>query len=117
MLKFHWFLTIFMFQVLKASHKTNSSNSKTNSSSSKTTNNNHKIVENGMQNGNAVASKRSSEGKTTEPPTKKARILEKIHYEDLENQNKSDDTQELKLSKVIILNFTTVTLGNIDVAS
>ncbi|XP_026313596.1 general transcription factor IIH subunit 1 [Hyposmocoma kahamanoa] len=85
--------------VLKASHKTNSSNNN-NSSSSKTTNNNNKIVENGMQNGNGVAKKRSSEDKTFEPHEKKKRILEKIHYEDLESSSKREDTQELKLSKI-----------------
>lgn len=93
--------------MLKASHKTNSSNN--NNSSSKTTNNNNKIIENGMQNGNGVANKQASEEKTAEPPEKKKRILEKIHYEDLESSNKSDDTQELKLSKVHFLNFQKVT--------
>lgn len=58
-----------------------------------------------MQNGNGVASKQSSEEKPSGPPEKKKRILEKIHYEDLESSNKSVDTQELKLSKVHFPNF------------
>ncbi|KAL0819281.1 hypothetical protein ABMA28_008521 [Loxostege sticticalis] len=80
--------------VLKASHKTNSSNS---SSSNKTTNNNNK-TENGVV-GNGVE-KRVAEEKTNEPPEKKRRILEKIHYEDLEAGNEDAEIQELKLSKV-----------------
>ncbi|KPJ10716.1 General transcription factor IIH subunit 1 [Papilio machaon] len=85
--------------VLKASHKTNSSNS--NSSNSKTTNNNNKVVENGVRETNGVTEKRPGEEKcSTEPLEKKKRILEKIHYEDLEDSNTNGETQELKLSKV-----------------
>lgn len=92
-----------MFQVLKASHKTNSS------SNNKTTHNNNKIVENGIQNGNG-AFKRSPDEKITALPDKKKRILEKVQYEDLERSNKSDGTQDLKLSKVHYINFQTVML-------
>ncbi|KAF9813877.1 hypothetical protein SFRURICE_008032, partial [Spodoptera frugiperda] len=70
--------------VLKASHKTNSSNNN-NNSSSKTTNNN-KVVENGVKESNGVAEKRTAEDSSTEAPDKKKRILEKIHYEDLEDK-------------------------------
>ncbi|KPJ03502.1 General transcription factor IIH subunit 1 [Papilio xuthus] len=85
--------------VLKASHKTNSSSSS--SSNSKTTNNNNKVVENGVRETNGVTEKRPAEDKcSTEPLEKKKRILEKIHYEDLEDSNKNAETQELKLSKV-----------------
>ncbi|CAB3233751.1 unnamed protein product [Arctia plantaginis] len=85
--------------VLKASHKTNSSNS-SNNSSSKTTNNN-KVVENGVKDTNGVTEKRpAEESSSTDPPEKKKRILEKIHYEDLENSSANEDNQELKLSKI-----------------
>ncbi|XP_068619671.1 general transcription factor IIH subunit 1 [Battus philenor] len=86
--------------VLKASHKSNSSNSNS-SSSSKTTNNNNRVVENGMRETNGLAEKRPAEEKSnTEPLEKKKRILEKIHYEDLEDKNTNDDALELKLSKI-----------------
>lgn len=49
--------------------------------------------------GNGVE-KRVAEEKTNEPPEKKRRILEKIHYEDLEAGNEDAEIQELKLSKV-----------------
>ncbi|XP_075985028.1 transcription factor B1 [Anticarsia gemmatalis] len=85
--------------VLKASHKTNSSNNN-NNSSSKTTNNN-KVVENGVKDTNGVSEKRPVEdSSSSEPPVKKKRILEKIHYEDLEDKNTNEDAQELKLSKI-----------------
>ncbi|KAH9643959.1 hypothetical protein HF086_004220 [Spodoptera exigua] len=83
--------------VLKASHKTNSSNNN-NNTSSKTTNNN-KVVENGVKESNGVAEKRTAEDSSTEAPDKKKRILEKIHYEDLEDKPGTEDAQELKLSK------------------
>ncbi|GBP33999.1 General transcription factor IIH subunit 1 [Eumeta japonica] len=77
--------------VLKASQKSTNSNSSNKVSNSKP-------VENG------IAEKRPVEETTTngntEPPEKKRRILEKIHYEDLEDNNKNDDTQELQLSKI-----------------
>ncbi|KOB77253.1 General transcription factor IIH subunit 1 [Operophtera brumata] len=76
--------------VLKASHKTNSN---TDTDSSK------KPVENGVKEkestSNGVPVK--TEG---EPPEKKRRILENIHYEDLEGANEGSDTQELKLSRM-----------------
>ncbi|XP_035452619.1 general transcription factor IIH subunit 1 [Spodoptera frugiperda] len=84
--------------VLKASHKTNSSNNN-NNTSSKTTNNN-KVVENGVKESNGVAEKRTAEDSSTEAPDKKKRILEKIHYEDLEDKPGNEDAQELKLSKI-----------------
>jgi hypothetical protein len=77
--------------VLKASHKTNSS------SSNKTTNNN-KVIENGVKETNGLEKK--SEETNGEPPEKKRRILEKIHYEDLEAGSADGEVQELKLSKV-----------------
>lgn len=79
--------------MLKASQKTNSS------SNSKTTNNN-KVVENGVKETNGTAEKRPSDDKAAEPVNKKARILENLHYEDLEDSNKNEESQELKLSKV-----------------
>ncbi|KAJ0172340.1 hypothetical protein K1T71_012313 [Dendrolimus kikuchii] len=81
--------------VLKASHKTNSSNN----SSSKTSNNN-KLIENGVKDTNGVSKRLAAEKSEAEPPEKKKRILEKIHYEDLEDRNGNEDAQELKLSKV-----------------
>ncbi|XP_063832685.1 general transcription factor IIH subunit 1 [Ostrinia nubilalis] len=84
--------------VLKASHKTNNSNNSSSSSNSnKTTNNNNK-TENGVV-GNGVE-KRAAETKPDAPPDKKRRIMEQIHYEDLEAGNDNGETQELKLSKV-----------------
>ncbi|XP_037302347.1 general transcription factor IIH subunit 1 [Manduca sexta] len=83
--------------VLKASHKTNSSSSNVSNSSNKTTNNNNKL-ENGVKDTNGV--KRPPEEKCVEPMEKKKRILEQIHYEDLEGDGGNDDIQELKLSKV-----------------
>ncbi|XP_052757956.1 general transcription factor IIH subunit 1 [Galleria mellonella] len=84
--------------VLKASHKTNSSNINNSGNSNKT--NNNKVVENGMKETNGVAEKRPAEENSTEPPDRKRRILEKIHYEDLEDSNTNESVQELKLSKV-----------------
>ncbi|KAM3960815.1 transcription factor B1 [Aphomia sociella] len=84
--------------VLKASHKTNSSSNNNNGNSNKT--NNNKVVENGVKDTNGVGEKRPIDNKVTEPPEKKKRILEKIHYEDLEDSNRNEDAQELKLSKV-----------------
>lgn len=85
--------------MLKASHKTNSSNSDNNSSNNTT--NNNKVVENGVKDTNGVAEKRPAENpSSTDPPEKKKRILEKIHYEDLEDNSANEDNQELKLSKV-----------------
>ncbi|XP_053615975.1 general transcription factor IIH subunit 1 [Plodia interpunctella] len=78
--------------VLKASQKTNSSNSNTNNNSSKT--NNNKVVENGVKETNGESKELG------EPPEKKRRILEKIHYEDLEDTGDNGEVQELKLSKV-----------------
>ncbi|KAG6443580.1 hypothetical protein O3G_MSEX002878 [Manduca sexta] len=69
--------------VLKASHKTNSSSSNVSNSSNKTTNNNNKL-ENGVKDTNGV--KRPPEEKCVEPMEKKKRILEQIHYEDLEGR-------------------------------
>ncbi|CAH2054805.1 unnamed protein product, partial [Iphiclides podalirius] len=87
--------------VLKASHKTNSSSSNSGNSSIKTTNNNNKVLENGVKEINGVVEKRPAEEKSsTEPVEKKKRILEKIHYEDLEDKSGNEDAQELKLSKV-----------------
>ncbi|XP_049886020.1 general transcription factor IIH subunit 1 [Pectinophora gossypiella] len=91
--------------VLKASHKTNCNNNNNNSNSNKNSNhNNNKIVENGrIKETNGVAEKRHKTAEETcdgEQPEKKKRILEKIHYEDLENSNKSEEAQELKLSKI-----------------
>ncbi|XP_032522455.1 general transcription factor IIH subunit 1 [Danaus plexippus] len=75
--------------VLKASHKnSNSSSSKTNK------------VENGMKETNGVEKRPSADKDVTEPVDKKRRIMEKIHYEDLDNVDSNEDTQELKLSKV-----------------
>ncbi|KAJ2954646.1 hypothetical protein O0L34_g2941 [Tuta absoluta] len=87
--------------VLKASHKTNSSNNSSNSSSSKTTNNN-KLVENGIKetNNGKIEKRPTNEKSGNEPPEKKRRILEKIHYEDLEDSNRTESAQELKLSKI-----------------
>ncbi|CAG9793597.1 unnamed protein product [Diatraea saccharalis] len=82
--------------VLKASHKTNSSSSSS-SSSNKTTNNN-KVVENGVKETNG-SEKRPAEDNKEGPPEKRRRILEKIHYEDLEAGADNSETQELKLSK------------------
>lgn len=87
--------------MLKASHKTNSSSNNSGNSNVKTTNNNNKVIENGVKDINGVAEKRPAEEKSSsEPVEKKKRILEKIHYEDLEDKNGNDDVQELKLSKV-----------------
>ncbi|XP_050354750.1 general transcription factor IIH subunit 1 [Nymphalis io] len=83
--------------VLKASHKTNSSNSSSNNSS-KTTNNNK--VENGMKETNGVEKRPTSDKDPTEPVDKKKRIMEKLHYEDLDSISSRQDAQELKLSKV-----------------
>ncbi|XP_063358865.1 general transcription factor IIH subunit 1 [Cydia amplana] len=84
--------------VLKASQKTNSSSSDSNS---KTTNNNNKVVENGVKETNGTAEKRPADEKNaSEPVDKRRRILEKIHYEDLEDSNRNEDAQELKLSKI-----------------
>ncbi|CAH2985687.1 unnamed protein product [Chilo suppressalis] len=82
--------------VLKASHKTNSSS---NSNSSNKTTNNNKVIENGVKETNGVE-KRPSEEPVEGPPDKKRRILEKLHYEDLEAPTEDPETQELKLSKV-----------------
>lgn len=51
-----------------------------------------------MKDTNGTAEKRPAEESSS--TNKKRRILEKIHYEDLEDSNKSEDFQELKLSKV-----------------
>ncbi|XP_045454706.1 general transcription factor IIH subunit 1 [Melitaea cinxia] len=80
--------------VLKASHKSNS-NSNSNNSSSKT----NKVIENGMKE-NGVEKRPASDKDPTEPVDKKKRIMEKIHYEDLDSLNSNEDAQELKLSKV-----------------
>nr|XP_026497366.1 general transcription factor IIH subunit 1 [Vanessa tameamea] len=82
--------------VLKASHKTNSSSSS--NSSSKTTNNNK--VENGMKETNGVEKRPTTDKDPAEPVDKKRRIMEKLHYEDLDSMNSGQDAQELKLSKV-----------------
>ncbi|KAL4717173.1 hypothetical protein ACJJTC_017060 [Scirpophaga incertulas] len=83
--------------VLKASQKSNSSNSNSNSNSKST--NNNKVIENGVKETNGV-DKRPAEEPSREPPEKKRRILEKIHYEDLEEKPSNGEIQELKLSKV-----------------
>lgn len=61
--------------------------------------NNNKVVENGVKESNGVAEKRTADA-STEQPDKKKRILEKLHYEDLEDKPGNEDAQELKLSKV-----------------
>ncbi|CAH2257635.1 jg20513 [Pararge aegeria aegeria] len=87
--------------VLKASHQkaTNSTNSSSNSNS-KTSNNNNKVVENGVKETNGVEKRAAQEKDPSEPVDKKKRILEKLHYEDLDSVNIGEDAQELKLSKV-----------------
>lgn len=80
--------------MLKASHKSNS-NSSSNNSSSKT----NKVIENGMKE-NGVEKRPANDKDPTEPVDKKKRIMEKIHYEDLDSLNSNEDAQELKLSKV-----------------
>ncbi|KAI8437757.1 hypothetical protein MSG28_011991 [Choristoneura fumiferana] len=55
---------------------------------------------NGVKETNGSAEKRPSEDKAAEPVNKKARILENLHYEDLEDSNKNEESQELKLSKI-----------------
>lgn len=84
--------------VLKASQKTNN-----NSTSSNKT----KVLENGVKekkDQNGICEKRiaeeSSNRTESSPPEKKRRILEKIHFEDLEDNNSNDNAQELKLSKI-----------------
>ncbi|XP_072933554.1 general transcription factor IIH subunit 1 [Epargyreus clarus] len=84
--------------VLKASHKSNSSTISSNSSS-KTTNNN-KVVENGMRETNGLEKRPADEKTGEEPVDKKRRILEKIHYEDLDDSNRNEEAQELKLAKI-----------------
>ncbi|CAG4987595.1 unnamed protein product [Colias eurytheme] len=78
--------------VLKASQKANNSSN----SSNKSTNNN-KVLENGVKETNGVDKRHADE---SEPVDKKRRILEKIHYEDLDNTGDSNSAQELKLTKV-----------------
>lgn len=58
--------------------------------------NNNKVVENGIKETNGVARRPGA----AEPPEKKKRILEQLHYEDLAGDSGSTDVQELKLSKV-----------------
>ncbi|KAG7309061.1 hypothetical protein JYU34_004941 [Plutella xylostella] len=88
--------------VLKASQKSSSSNS--NSSNNNKTNS--KPTENGVKetNTNGIGEKRPAEDSNSEcknePLEKKQRLLEKIHYEDLEGTGEPEDVQELKLSKV-----------------
>ncbi|XP_045779081.1 general transcription factor IIH subunit 1 [Maniola jurtina] len=89
--------------VLKASHKSNSSTNSNNTSSnsnSKTTNNNNKVIENGVKETNGVEKRTARDKDPTEPVDKKKRILEKIHYEDLDNVQIGEEAQELKLTKV-----------------
>lgn len=86
--------------MLKASQKsTNTTNNKES---------NGKVLENGVKDTNGLAEKRPAESiinGSIEHIAKKKRILEKIHFEDLEDNNIVDDTQELKLSKVNIPPF------------
>ncbi|CAH0732016.1 unnamed protein product, partial [Brenthis ino] len=86
--------------VLKASQKNSNSNSSSSSSKNK--------LENGVKESNGVGEKRRAEEAPPDqtpqtpqtPPDKKRRILEMIHYEDLDSGSESKDMQELKLSKV-----------------
>lgn len=80
--------------MLKASHKTNS-NSNSSNNSSKTNK-----LENGIKETNGVEKRPAGENSQVEPVNKKQRILEKIHYEDLDTNKDGEDAQELKLSKV-----------------
>ncbi|CAH4034792.1 unnamed protein product [Pieris brassicae] len=75
--------------VLKASHKNSSS------SNNKSTNNNK--AENGVKEANGIDKRSMDE---SEPVDKKRRILEKIKYEDLDDENDTNRAPELKLSKV-----------------
>lgn len=79
----------YLFQVLKASHKP----------SIDTNTDSKKPLENGVKEKESTSNGlRKVEG---EPPEKKRRILENMHYEDLEGASEGGETHELKLSKVL----------------
>lgn len=92
--------------MLKASHKTNSSNSSGKSNNnSKMANHNNKVVENGTVLNGAREKVHIEENGNCEPPEKKRRLMETIQYDDLNIEKGPRDGTEMNLSKVWPLLF------------